>query len=185
MWELNTSTFFVRKNMIKQICIQYYKTKIGELIIGSFQEQLCLLDYRYRRMRKSIDNRLKRALNCDFVEIETDTITKTKLQLDEYLLASRKIFTIPLLMIGTDFQKKVWNKLQEIQYGTTISYKELAIEVGNEKAFRAVASANGQNSIGIIIPCHRVIQSNGELGGFAGGLFIKKRILKMEENNRE
>ncbi len=167
---------------MKQINIQYYTTKIGELIAGSFDEKLCLLDFRYRKMRTAVDNRLKNGLKAEFVEQDDALLTRTKAQLDEYLNEERREFDIPLLMVGTKFQKKVWTALMRVPYGTTSSYLKLAQEIGNPKAVRAVAGANGANAIGLIIPCHRIIGSNGELVGYGGGLPVKKRLLKLENN---
>ena len=104
----------------------------------------------------------------------------TREQLDEYLNGDRKEFDIPLLIVGTDFQKNVWNALMKVPYGVTSTYLHLAKDINNEKAVRAVASANGANSIGLIIPCHRIIGSDGELVGYGGGLPVKKRLLKLE-----
>ena len=168
---------------MNQINIQYYKTKIGELILGSFDDKLCLLDFRYRKMRKTVDNRIKNGLNADFIEHDDEVLEKTREQLDEYLSGNRKEFDIPLLMVGTDFQKSVWDALMKVPYGTTSTYLQLAKIIQNEKAVRAVANANGANSIGIIIPCHRIIGSDGTLVGYGGGLPVKKRLLKLEKNN--
>jgi len=93
----------------------------------------------------------------------------------------KKQFDVPLQMVGTDFQKSVWEALLNVPYGITSSYLQLAKNIKNEKAVRAVAAANGANSMAIIIPCHRIIGSNGELVGYAGGLPIKKRLLKLEQ----
>ena len=168
---------------MNQINIQYYKTKIGELILGSFDGRLCLLDYRYRRMRATVDNRIKKGLEADFVEKNDDVLSKAIVQLDEYLNGDRISFDIPVLMVGTDFQKSVWEALMKIPYGKTASYLDIAKFINKEKAVRAVASANGANSISLIIPCHRVIGSNGELVGYGGGVPVKKRLLKLEQNN--
>jgi len=168
--------------METKINIQYYKTKIGELILGSFDNKLCLLDYRYRRMRTTVDNRIKKGLNAEFTEEDNEILQKTREQLDEYLCGERKEFDIPILPVGTDFQKSVWKALMNVKYGETASYSDLAKTINNEKAVRAVAGANGANSIGRIIPCHRIIGRNGELVGYAGGLPVKKRLLKLEKN---
>lgn len=162
------------------ISIQYYKTKIGELILGSFEDQLCILDFRYRKMRNTVDNRIKKGLNTPFIEQDTDVLQQTRMQIDEYLNGDRTVFDIPLLMVGTDFQKSVWNALIKIPYGTTSTYLQLAKSIDNEKAVRAVANANGANSMSLIIPCHRIIGSNGELVGYGGGLPVKKRLLILE-----
>ncbi len=101
-------------------------------------------------------------------------------QLKEYFAGTRKEFDVPLDIEGTDFQKRVWNELQKIPYGKTISYKTLSEKLGDVKAIRAVGKANGQNPIAIIIPCHRVIGANGNLVGYAGGLAIKEKLLHLE-----
>ncbi|RYY74218.1 MAG: methylated-DNA--[protein]-cysteine S-methyltransferase [Gammaproteobacteria bacterium] len=139
-----------------------------------------MLDYRYRARRDAVDSRLKRGLNADFLEQDNDLLQLTRYQLNEYLAGNRKQFDIPLLTVGTDFQKQVWNALINIPFGKTCSYLELAKTLNSEKAVRAVAAANGANAISILIPCHRVIGSNGELTGYAGGLPVKKALLKLE-----
>ena len=165
------------------INIQYYKTKIGELILGSFDGRLCLFDFRYRKMRQTVDKRIKNGLKAEFVEQDDKILEKTREQLDEYLNGDRREFDIPVLMVGTDFQKSVWNALMKVPYGLTSTYLQLAKNIDNEKAVRAVAGANGANSIGLIIPCHRIIGSDGELVGYGGGLPVKKRLLKLEQLN--
>jgi methylated-DNA-[protein]-cysteine S-methyltransferase len=164
------------------IHIQYYKTKIGELKMGSFNNKLCMLDFNYRKMRTAIDNRIKNGLGTDFVEQDNEILERTRKQLDEYLCGERKKFDIPLLMVGTDFQKSVWNALLKVPYGSFSTYLQLAKKINSEKAVRAVASANGANSMSVIIPCHRIIGSNGELVGYAGGLSVKKRLLQLEQS---
>jgi methylated-DNA-[protein]-cysteine S-methyltransferase len=101
-------------------------------------------------------------------------------QLIQYFHGERRIFELPINQTGTAFQKEVWNELAVIPYGRTISYLELAIRTGDSKATRAVANANGKNNVAIIIPCHRVIGSTGELTGYAGGLWRKKWLLELE-----
>ncbi len=168
---------------MNQINIQYYKIKLGELILGSFDSKLCMLDWRYRRMRTTVDNRIRNGLKAEYVENGDEVIDKTIEQLDEYLLGDRKKFDIPLLMVGTQFQKNVWNALMKVPHGCTSTYLQLAEKVNNKKAVRAVAGANGANAIGLIIPCHRIIGSNGKLVGYAGGLPVKKRLLKLEQSD--
>lgn len=167
---------------MNQINIQYYKTKYANFILGSFETKLCLLDFRYRKMRTTVDNRLKKGLNAQFVEQDDDVLKQTRKQLDEYFDMKRTKFDIPLITVGTVFQKSVWEALLNVRYGKTSTYLQLAKNIKNEKAVRAVASANGANSIGIIIPCHRIIGSNGNLTGYGGGLSLKKRLLNLEQN---
>ena len=164
------------------INIQTYKSPVGELLLGSYDGKLCLLDFKYRRMRTTIDKRLQKGLNAEYIEESSEVIEQTIAQLKEYFEGERKTFDIPLLTIGTDFQKSVWEGLLKIPYGTTASYLALSKNIGNEKAVRAVASANGANAIGILIPCHRIIGSNGDLVGYAGGLPAKKKLLELESN---
>lgn len=162
------------------INIDYIKLPFGELILGVYKNQLCICDWFYRKMRSSIDKRIQTGLNSEFTERETETSTITKLQLTEYVKGERKVFDLPLLLIGTEFQKKVWNELLTIPYGTTSTYLELSKKIGDEKAIRAVATANGANAISIIVPCHRIIGSDGKLVGYAGGLPAKKKLLDLE-----
>lgn len=105
-------------------------------------------------------------------------------QLEEYFAGRRRSFELPLRQEGTPFQQKVWSELQKIPYGERISYKELATRTGNSRACRAVGSANGKNHLFIIVPCHRVVQSGGGLGGFSCGLDVKEFLLKLEQNSR-
>ena len=105
-------------------------------------------------------------------------------QLREYFAGSRTDFDLPLAPDGTPFQRSVWKRLQDIPYGETISYGELAKRVGNPKASRAVGAANGSNPLPIVIPCHRVIGANGKLTGFGGGLPTKEALLTLEANSR-
>jgi len=115
--------------------------------------------------------------------IETPLLKEAAKQINEYFNGDRKNFELPISPFGTEFQQSVWKALQEIPYGETRSYKEIAIAVGNEKACRAVGMANNKNPISIIIPCHRVIGTNGKLVGYAGGLKIKDYLLNMEKTH--
>ena len=101
-------------------------------------------------------------------------------QLNEYFNGKRKVFDVPLDIHGSDFQKKVWAELLKIPYGRTVSYKYISQKLGDIKAIRAVGKANGANPIPVIIPCHRIINSDGSLGGYTGGLKIKEKLLKLE-----
>lgn len=162
------------------IKINYFKSPYGELIIGDFDNKLCLCDWRYRKMRSKIDERIQKHFKSEYTEQNSDIIEKTKSQLIEYFNNKRTDFNLPLIFAGSAFQKKVWNELLNIPYGKTISYLDLALKIGDKNAVRAVASANGANAISIIVPCHRVIGRNGELTGYAGGLSVKKKLLNLE-----
>lgn len=137
---------------------------------------------------KSDNNQITQLLFKDSAgvssEFLSDVMKECIHQLDEYFSGQRQDFSLPLSPEGTDFQKSVWDALQTIPYGQTISYKQLAERVQNPKACRAVGTANGRNPIAIIIPCHRVIAANATLGGYSGGLDVKTTLLKLEGIDR-
>lgn len=122
----------------------------------------------------------------NFLQVETSPVlTECYNQLDEYFKGNRHEFTFPYQFEGTDFQKKVWGGLIEIPYAETVSYKDIAVSIGNEKAIRAVGNANGKNKLSIVIPCHRVIGSNRKLTGYAGGLWRKEWLLQHERSSNK
>lgn len=166
--------------MQDSIRIQYYQSPCGDLILGSYGDKLCLCDWQGEERRKLIDGRIRKGLKAKYVEGESQVIAKAIAQLDEYFDRKRNIFDLPLLFVGTDFQQEVWYELLNIPYGTTETYATLSQRLGNPKAVRAVAAANGANAISIFVPCHRVIGSNHKLTGYAGGLPAKQLLLKLE-----
>lgn len=162
------------------INIQYLDTPYGELILGSHEGRLCLCDWRYRTRRDAVDSRIRKGLAAEYVEEDDEVLRDARSQLGEYFGRRRKRFDLPLRTVGTRFQKAVWQQLVEIPFGRTTTYLELAEALGDRNAVRAVASANGANALSIIIPCHRVIGSNGKLVGYAGGLKTKADLLGLE-----
>lgn len=179
---LYTTDFYCTIHFM-HISIHYWKTAFGELVLGSFNNRLCLCDWRYRKMRQTIDNRIKSYLQADFTEEETEVISEAKCQLTEYFEGIRKVFDLPLLPAGSEFQKSVWNILMDIPWGTVTTYREQSERLGKPEAVRAVASANGANAFAILIPCHRVIGCDGQLTGYAGGLKTKEKLLELEKTN--
>ena len=167
--------------LLPQISIQYFKHSFAEFILGSYDNKLCLCDFRHRQLRPAVDNRIQKLLNAVFVEKNSAVIETAKVQLNEYFSGARRSFDLPLITAGTGFQKSVWEALQAINYGETQSYQNLAIKINNGGAVRAVGTANGANALAIIIPCHRVIASDGSMGGYGGGLLLKTRLLALEE----
>ena len=167
-----------------QINIHYYKTKFAHFILGSYDNKLCLLDFKDRKARTTLDARLKKGLDAEFVLQDDEVLKETRKQLDEYFDMRRKEFDIPILSVGTDFQKSVWKALLKVPYASTSTYLQIAKDIDNEKAVRAVANANGANAIAIIIPCHRIIGTNAKLTGYAGGLEIKKALLELESSSK-
>lgn len=170
-----------RKRIIKT---KEYESPCGTLLLGSLDDKLCLCDWQVEGHCNHVDRRLKRVLRAEFEDGRSGVIEKTVLQLNEFFAGKRKEFNIPLLFVGTDFQKIVWNELLKIPYGRVVSYGELAKQIGMPKAVRAVANANGANAISIIVPCHRVIGSDHSLTGYGGGLTAKKMLLDLESESK-
>ncbi len=166
-----------KKNIVKT---KRYESPCGTLLLGSFNDRLCLCDWQVEKHRDHVDKRLKRVLQADFEDSSSAVIEKAIVLLDEFFAGKRKKFDLPLLFVGTNFQKKVWNELLKIPYGKTVSYGEMASRIGMPRAVRAVANANGANAISIFVPCHRVIGSDGSLTGYGGGLAAKKKLLDLE-----
>jgi methylated-DNA-[protein]-cysteine S-methyltransferase len=166
---------------MNRIFLQYFKTDLGELLLGSFHERLCLCDWRYRKMKAAFDRRLLKGLDASFENDDTHVIQMARWQLEEYLSGKRSVFDVPLLMLGTTFQERVWNELMKIPFGKTETYLGLSRKLGDEKAIRSVAAANGANAISIFIPCHRIIGSDGKLTGYGGGLQVKRKLLRLEK----
>ena len=150
-------------------CIYKYNSIIGDIFISADENFLLSVQF----------------VNHNFIENkENKIIRQTIKQFDEYFRGKRKKFELPLNPKGTEFQKKVWLQLMNIPYGKTATYKDIATEIGNTNASRAVGNANNKNPIAIIIPCHRVIGSNNKLTGYAGGLDKKEKLLNLEKNNK-
>lgn len=176
--------FGVTPNNSKEITvvnIQRFNTPLGTMIAGATENKLCILEFTDRRMLETELKQLTKLLNAKFIQSSNVVIEKTKKQIEEYFEGKRKNFDIKLLTPGSEFQNKVWNALMDIPFGKTISYKQQSINMKIPKSVRAVANANGQNRIAIIIPCHRVIGENGKLTGYGGGLWRKERLINLEK----
>jgi O-6-methylguanine DNA methyltransferase len=144
-----------------------YETKLGYLKISYTQKAITGIERSFKPI-------LTFGKNCDLSD-------KAISEINEYINGERKNFSIPFILEGTEFQKKVWNQLIKIPYGTTKTYKQIAELIGNPKACRAVGNANNKNPIAIVVPCHRVIGTNGKLIGYAGGLDMKEKLLEIEK----
>lgn len=166
--------------MERTIYIQYYPTRCGELIVGSYGEALCLCDWKCRKNREAVDRRIQKALDARYETGKSPVIEEAFKQLNEYFSKQRTTFDLPLLTAGTTFQKKIWELLLAVPYGATQSYLELARRFGNPKAIRAVSSSNAANALSIFIPCHRIIGTDGKLVGYAGGMEAKRMLLDLE-----
>ncbi len=167
-----------------KIHIQRVVSPCGKLILGEAGGELCLCDWSERPCAERNKRRLARLLDAEFREESSPVLERAKAELYEYFAGGRTYFDIPLHPVGTPFQMSVWNALQGIPYGETRTYLEIAREVGNARAVRAVAQAIGANGISIFIPCHRVIGSDNSLTGFAGGLAAKSMLLATESKEK-
>jgi AraC family transcriptional regulator of adaptative response/methylated-DNA-[protein]-cysteine methyltransferase len=156
------------------------ETPIGPMLAAASDTHLLLFEFPRRRMIDTQLDRVRRAHDCELAPGESPVFDVVRTQLDEYFRGERREFTVPLDVPGTPFQTRVWSALQRIPCGTTTTYARLAHTIGEPNAVRAVARANGDNRIAIIIPCHRVIGSNGELVGYGGGLWRKRKLLELE-----
>ena len=157
-----------------QLVYMYMESPVGALKLVAHDQALVAVmwdneDHKRVRLAELIEN------------IQHPLLLKVKQQLEQYFAGQRQQFNLPLDFQGTDFQQQVWRALLPIPYGETRSYKDIALQIGNEKAVRAVGAANGRNPISIIAPCHRVIGSGGALVGFAGGLDKKQILLSLEQ----
>lgn len=166
------------------ITISHLDTPIGPMIAGATDDGLCLLEFSDRRMLETQFDTLVRRLDARFLYGTHPVLDETHRQLDAYFAGRLKDFTIPLVTPGTDFQKLVWQQLRRIPYGAVRSYAEQAQAIDRPRAVRAVASANGHNRIAIVIPCHRVIGSDGSMTGYGGGIPRKQWLLRHEETHR-
>ena len=155
-------------------------TPLGPMMAGVVDETVCLLEFVDRRMLETQIARLKKRLHAEALPGQSPVFEELNRQLQEYFSGSRTTFTLPLDLPGTEFQQQVWAELLTIPYGATRSYKAQAAAIGRPTATRAVARANGDNRIAIIVPCHRVIGEDGSLTGYGGGLSRKEYLLNLE-----
>jgi AraC family transcriptional regulator of adaptative response/methylated-DNA-[protein]-cysteine methyltransferase len=163
--------------MINTIIIE---TPLGEMVAGATDEGVCLLEFHDRRILPTEYKDLVKLLKTTIQEGENTHLKTLIKQLKEYFDGNRKEFSIPLITPGSVFQQAVWKELQNIHFGSTRSYQEQAMALNMPDSIRAVANANGMNRIAIVIPCHRIIGSDGRLTGYGGGLRRKKWLLDHE-----
>ena len=161
--------------------IKIFDTKLGKMVAGVTDKGLGMLEFNDPERISKTTHKLQKKYNFKLIEGEDPLLDQVEKELTKYLDGSLNKFTVLLNMIGTEFEKKVWTELLKIPYGTAKSYLEIAKSINHPTGFRAVARANGANNVAIIIPCHRVIASNGNLQGYGGGLWRKEKLLKLEK----
>ncbi len=159
------------------------ETPLGEMKAAATREGICMLEFIDRKEVDSVLEEIGKLLGMEIKAGSNRHLRVLKKQLKEYFRGKRKEFTLPLIHYGTDFQKEVWHSLLRIPYGKTISYIAQAEQLSNRSAVRAVAHANGSNRIAILIPCHRVIGSDGDLVGYGGGLERKRWLIDHEKRH--
>jgi AraC family transcriptional regulator of adaptative response/methylated-DNA-[protein]-cysteine methyltransferase len=169
---------------VDPIRVAWLDSPLGPLLAAACDEGIVLLEFTERRRLEAQFDALRRHFKAPLVPGEPPHLQRLKTELAEYFDGQRRAFTLPLAYPGSDFQRLVWRALLEIPYGETRSYDDLARTVGRPGACRAVGTTNGKNRIAILIPCHRVVNKNGQLGGYGGGLWRKQRLLDLERGVR-
>jgi AraC family transcriptional regulator of adaptative response/methylated-DNA-[protein]-cysteine methyltransferase len=163
------------------IVIDWTESPVGPLVLGAKSDGICLLEFSHpERLPKQL-GLLKKVFQCPVVPGQHKFLDQLKKELADYFAGSLTEFRVPITLQGTPFQESVWNGLLEIPYAQTQSYEGLAQAVGQPRASRAVGRANGQNRIAIVVPCHRVVNKNGKMGGYGGGLWRKQFLLELEQ----
>jgi len=166
------------------IFLAWIRSPLGPLVAGATSDGICLLEFSDRRMLETELASLKRLFSAPLVPGSNPHLERLREEVDGYFRGFRRAFSVPLLFPGTEFQRRVWQELLTVPYGATRSYEELASAIGQPKAVRAVGHANGLNRIAIVIPCHRIVNKNGRLGGYGGGLRRKQYLLDLELRGR-
>lgn len=161
------------------ITVQEYQAPCGTLVLGTAGGTLCMCDWLTEGSERRREA-LARRFGGRLVKGDSETLAEARFQLDEYFSGKRTGFDLPADMRGTEFQRSVWEALREVEYGSVVSYSRIASRIGRPKAVRAVAGALHANMLSVIIPCHRVIASDGSLTGYAGTLSVKSFLLALE-----
>jgi AraC family transcriptional regulator of adaptative response/methylated-DNA-[protein]-cysteine methyltransferase len=155
-------------------------TPLGPMLIGATDDELVLLEFVDRRQLAAEIRKIGRHLGAVFVPDTNPLIERVSDRLRDYFAGERRAFDLPLRLVGSDFEQAVWAALLEVPYGETRSYADIAADVGRPAAVRAVGRANGMNAVAVVVPCHRVVGSDGRLVGYGGGLWRKERLLELE-----
>ena len=164
------------------VLLSWLESPLGPLVAGATTDGICLVEFTDRRMLETQFARLARLFRAPLVPGTNDHLEQLGGELEQYFAGSLRKFSVPLDFPGTPFQRQVWEQLLAIPYGQTRSYQTIAAAIGKPKAVRAVGHANGLNRIAIVIPCHRVINTDGQLGGYGGGLRRKQFLLDLERS---
>lgn len=180
-----TALMDIQSNSASIITMTEFSSPLGPMLAGATDQGVCLLEFNNRIRLEEEFTELKKLLNAEMVEGRNAHLDQLERELKEYFEGTRKAFSVSLHIPGNEFAQAVWSTLQEIPYGKICTYKEQAEKMNNPLAIRAIASTNGRNRIAIVVPCHRVIGSNGSLTGYAGGIDKKKWLLQFERAHSE
>ena len=162
------------------VFLAWLRSPLGSLVAGATSEGICLLEFSDQRMLETELASLKKLFSATILPGVNQHLDRLQVELGDYFAGTARAFSVPLVVPGTPFQRQVWQHLLTIPYGQTRSYEQVASAIGAPKAARAVGHANGINRIAIVIPCHRVVNKSGRLGGYAGGLRRKQFLLDLE-----
>src|SRR5262245_55704171 len=169
---------------LDRIVVSWVESPLGPLVTAANDRGVCLLEFTDGQRLETQFNALKKVFSCAIVPGENEHLAKLHQELKTYFAGELHQFSVPLVYPGSPFQVSVWNELLRIPYGKTCSYEELAHRIGSASGQRAVGHANGTNRIAIVIPCHRVVNKDGKLGGYGGGLWRKQHLLELEQGTR-
>jgi len=166
------------------VVVSWIESPVGPLVAAATGQGVCLLEFTDRRRLERQFATLRRLFSRTIVPGENEHVASLRAEFGRYFAGELRAFTTPIVYPGTPFQLRVWEQLLRIPYGETRSYEEIAHSIGGSKAVRAVGTANGMNRLAIVIPCHRVVNKNGQLGGYGGGLWRKRLLLGLEQGER-
>jgi AraC family transcriptional regulator of adaptative response/methylated-DNA-[protein]-cysteine methyltransferase len=167
---------------LDRIVVSWQESPLGPLVTAANDQGVCLVEFSDRQMLETQFTTLKKLFSCAIVPGENGHLRQLKEELAAYFERKLQQFLVPLVYPGSTFQVRVWDELRRIPYGETCTYEQLAQRISNPSGQRAVGHANGMNRIAIVIPCHRVVNKSGKLGGYGGGLWRKERLLDLERN---
>jgi AraC family transcriptional regulator of adaptative response/methylated-DNA-[protein]-cysteine methyltransferase len=167
------------------ILLAWLESPLGPLVAGATSNGVCLLEFTDRRMLEAQFKTLRQRFGCAIIPGQNEHLRRLDQEMKHYFAGALQRFSVPLVYPGSDFQHRVWDALLKIPYGATCSYEEIANRIGAPGAQRAVGHANGLNRIAIVIPCHRVVNKGGKLGGYGGGLRRKQFLLELERVNKQ
>ena len=173
-----------RSRSLTPVQVTRLLTPLGPMVVAATDEELCLLEFSERPRLETQIKRLRARLDCAVSPGRNAVLRQTEQELEAYFGGGLTTFSLPLLLKGTPFQTEVWKALLEVPFGSTASYGELAVAIGNPQAVRAVGKANGDNPLAIVVPCHRIIGTDGKLTGYGGGLWRKKALLELESGQQ-